>query len=377
MVPNAGETARAQRLLATYGGDVNAFLEVYRHVELSEGRPFAERAEEIAEHYRANLIVMGTEALAAGGTGLGSNALALAKRVRVPLMILKPEAGRRIMIGASSKKVVAQVQTKEEPQEELEVTLAARPNGGQPEKPVGVRTLLAYETGAVGTSMVRFVSMLLRPDMDSLILARATGLAPGAAPPLTGAPAQLAIQSNMQTSAEVRGSEQTDTPLPLSLTVPAASAISHSSPVRLAASRFPLASAPNSHHRAAWPRCVGDQVLRAQCGAPRCSRQGGAIDGFGGFEGPLRHLVAHGAPLLVALPASKLMAPFLTLWEHHLPDVPPGVGETVPSSIFPSLVQVPPGKQLPQEVSDALLVSRCAVLLYRMEPGVPWAEERQ
>lgn len=78
---------------------------------------------------------------------LGSNALALAKRVAVPLMIIKPEAGRRIMIGASSKKAVTQVQTKEEPQEELEVTIAPRPNGGQPEKPAGVKALVAYEVG--------------------------------------------------------------------------------------------------------------------------------------------------------------------------------------------------------------------------------------
>lgn len=207
---------------------------------------------------------MGTEALAAGGTvceaqqrvsagtpggtslcdsglsspppvphraqALGSNALAVAKRLRVPVMILKPEAGRRIMIGASSK-APQQVQVKEDPdREEAEVTLAPRPNGGQPEKPVGVKTLLAYEvrggpgalqkggcavvliaapssarlqTGAVSNSMVRFVSMLLRPDMDTLILARATGSAPGSAPPPPGVSASSG-PGNMQTSAEAR-----------------------------------------------------------------------------------------------------------------------------------------------------------------------------
>lgn len=76
---------------------------------------------------------------------LGSNALAAAKRMRVPLMIVKPEAGRRIMTGASRKKIVPQVQTKDEPQEDMEVSIAPRPNGGLPEKPIGVKTLLAYE----------------------------------------------------------------------------------------------------------------------------------------------------------------------------------------------------------------------------------------
>lgn len=44
VVQHQGDAQKALRTLATYGGDVNAFLEVYRHVELAEGRPFAERA---------------------------------------------------------------------------------------------------------------------------------------------------------------------------------------------------------------------------------------------------------------------------------------------------------------------------------------------
>lgn len=44
VVQNQGDVSKAQRTLATYAGDVNAFLEVYHHVELAEGRPFAERA---------------------------------------------------------------------------------------------------------------------------------------------------------------------------------------------------------------------------------------------------------------------------------------------------------------------------------------------
>lgn len=50
--------------------------------------------------------------------------------------------------------------------------------------------------------MVRFVSMLLRPKMDTLILCRATGAPPGPAPPPSSTPASP--QSSMQTSAEAR-----------------------------------------------------------------------------------------------------------------------------------------------------------------------------
>ena len=41
------------------------------------------------------------------------------------------------------------------------------------------------------------------------------------------------------------------------------------------------------------------------------------------------------------------------------------------------VLQVPPGRGLPAELEQALVTARCAVLLFRAAPGVPWSGDER
>lgn len=165
---DTGAVANGDKVFDSYVAPLNRMLHV-RHEIVVAGEQLPVVVEQFCDRVKAHLVVMGSEATAPGGKVLGSMAIAVARKLSFPLLVVKADAETKVNAAIAALKAVqdGRVPGKTAGRPPLLSALAPRDAAGP-----GFRVMLGVEAGHVGIEMLRFTGLLLRKEFDTIVLAR-------------------------------------------------------------------------------------------------------------------------------------------------------------------------------------------------------------
>lgn len=152
------------KIFEPYVAPLNRMLNI-RSETLVAAEQLPVAVEQYCDKVKAHLVIMGSEATAVGGKVLGSMALAVAKRISYPLLVVKTDAENRVNSAMAALKTIQDARVAGKNVK----TLVSSMN---PKEGPGFRVMFGVEAGHVGIEMLKFTGLLLRKDYDTIVLAR-------------------------------------------------------------------------------------------------------------------------------------------------------------------------------------------------------------